>query len=41
MLRVAFPLAVSVLAAAASAQFQVVVPAGMATAEGSTSNAFP
>ncbi|MFN6146882.1 MAG: PKD domain-containing protein [Planctomycetota bacterium] len=41
MLRVAFPLAVSFLAAAASAQFQVVIPAGMATAEGSTSNAFP
>jgi PKD repeat protein len=41
MQRIAFPLAVSLLAAAASAQLQVVIPAGMATAEGSTANAFP
>ena len=41
MQRVAFPLAVSLLVAAASAQLQVVIPAGMATAEGSSSNAFP
>jgi PKD repeat protein len=41
MHRIAFPLAVSLLAAAASAQLQVVIPAGMATAEGSTANAFP
>jgi hypothetical protein len=32
MHRIAFPLAVSLLAAAASAQLQVVIPAGMATA---------
>ncbi len=41
MQRIAFPLAVSLLAATASAQLQVVIPAGMATAEGSTANAFP
>jgi len=41
MNRLAFPLVVSLLAASAAAQFQVVVPAGMAAAEGSTSNLFP
>lgn len=41
MHRIALPLAVSRLAAAVPAQIQVVIPAGMATAEGSTANAFP
>ncbi len=41
MHRIAIPFAVSLFAATAAAQFQVVIPAGMATAEGSTSNAFP
>lgn len=34
-------LAIAALSAVATAQFQVVIPAGMATAEGSSSNAFP
>jgi hypothetical protein len=41
MQRLAFPLAVTLLAAAAAAQFQIVVPNGFAAAEGNASNAFP
>jgi hypothetical protein len=41
MSRLAVTFAATVLAASASAQFTVVVPNGMAAAEGSSSNAFP
>ncbi len=41
MPRLLSPLAVGLLAAAATAQLQVVIPAGAATRAGNTSNAFP
>ena len=41
MPRLAIPCAMAALAATAAAQLTVVVPQGMATTEGNTSNAFP